>query len=259
MELSVSAFLLVVAGMAVGAAAGWLRLGSERRGYLDKLAEKNKEIGDLAGRIPAAEAEASLAELQAEIDTLSRELGRQAAAHADELAQAAERAAAEREECLAEIRGGHETQQARLLGELTSEQDSLRSDIDSLLGMVKTLERWHDEMQAILANNRELKKQNEEFTSINKKVVMLALNASIEAARAGEQGRGFAVVADGVRDLALVSTKLGEKYQQNLNKNDLVTTTTFQDMQASGNMIRTAVFALSASADRIRSTLANGD
>jgi methyl-accepting chemotaxis protein len=106
-------------------------------------------------------------------------------------------------------------------------------------------------MQAILRNNQELKKQNEQFQNINKSVVMLALNASIEAARAGEQGRGFSVVADGVRDLALTSTRLAQDYKTNLDKNDLITTTTFQDMQASGNMIRTALFGLGATTDRI--------
>ena len=85
---------------------------------------------------------------------------------------------------------------------------------------------------------------------------MLALNAAIEAARAGEAGRGFAVVADGVRVLADISTRLAQEYKRNLDKNDLVTTTTFQDMQASGNMIRTAVFGLRSTTDNIRSTIA---
>nr|WP_245747751.1 methyl-accepting chemotaxis protein [Formivibrio citricus] len=110
-------------------------------------------------------------------------------------------------------------------------------------------------MQSILTNNRELKQQNDEFSRIIKNVVMLALNASIEAARAGEHGRGFAVVADGVRELALSSSNWAQKYKQNLDKNDLVTTTTFQDMQASGNMIRTAVFGLKAANDKIGTTI----
>ncbi|WP_459950558.1 methyl-accepting chemotaxis protein [Denitratisoma sp. agr-D3] len=110
-------------------------------------------------------------------------------------------------------------------------------------------------MQTILVNNKELKEQNEEFGRIVKNVVMLALNAAIEAARAGEQGRGFAVVADGVRDLALLSEKLSQNYRTNLLKNDLVTTTTFQDMQASGNMIRTAVFGLKATSEKVENLI----
>ncbi len=88
---------------------------------------------------------------------------------------------------------------------------------------------------------------------------MLALNAAIEAARAGEHGRGFAVVADGVRALALNSAEVARQYQQNLDKNDLITTTTFQDMQASGNLIRTAVFGLRTTADKIQATMAQAE
>ncbi|MDR3411709.1 MAG: methyl-accepting chemotaxis protein [Formivibrio sp.] len=140
---------------------------------------------------------------------------------------------------------------------LNAEHRVLQNEINSLLGIVKTVERWHDEMQAILGNNRELKDQNDEFARIVKNVVMLALNAAIEAARAGEHGRGFAVVADGVRDLALTSSKLAHDYRNNLDKNDLITTTTFQDMQASGNMVRTAVFGLRARTEKIQSTITN--
>ncbi|HWV17456.1 MAG TPA: methyl-accepting chemotaxis protein [Rhodocyclaceae bacterium] len=115
------------------------------------------------------------------------------------------------------------------------------------------LERWHEEIQSILDNNKDLKRKNSEFKSINQSVVMLALNAAIEAARAGEHGRGFAVVADGVRELALTSTRLAGEYQQYLDMNDLVTTTTFQDMQASGNVIRTTVANLNSVCERLRS------
>jgi len=67
------------------------------------------------------------------------------------------------------------------------------------------------------------------------------LNAAIEAARAGEQGRGFAVVADEVRTLATRSENLSADYRENLNKNDLLTTSTFQDIQAGGRMIETSI------------------
>ncbi|HEY7986789.1 MAG TPA: methyl-accepting chemotaxis protein [Methylophilaceae bacterium] len=123
------------------------------------------------------------------------------------------------------------------------------------MGFAKTVERWHDEMQAILDNTRNIKRQNEEFSRIVSNVVMLALNAAIEAARAGEAGRGFAVVADGVRDLANTSMQLSNEYKKNLSKNDLITTTTFQDIQASGNMIRNVLFGLKATTDKIQTQL----
>jgi hypothetical protein len=44
---------------------------------------------------------------------------------------------------------------------------------------------------------------------------------------------------------------LARDYKNTLDKNDLVTTTTFQDMQASGNMVRTAVFGLHACSEKM--------
>ncbi|MEY4561692.1 MAG: hypothetical protein RLZZ618_969, partial [Pseudomonadota bacterium] len=60
-------------------------------------------------------------------------------------------------------------------------------------------------------------------------------------ARAGEQGRGFAVVAAEVRDLATRADKLSKDYRSNLYKNDLITGSTFQDLQAGGKMIAGAL------------------
>jgi len=80
--------------------------------------------------------------------------------------------------------------------------DSLAGEIGQLLGVVKTFERWHEEMNTLLAHNREMHAKSEEFSAIVEQVVIVALNAGIEAARAGEHGRGFAVVASEVRALA---------------------------------------------------------
>nr|WP_255375041.1 MULTISPECIES: methyl-accepting chemotaxis protein [unclassified Oleiphilus] len=94
-----------------------------------------------------------------------------------------------------------------------------------------------------MEHNAEMHHQNQEFFNIVKQIVILALNAAIEAARAGEHGKGFAVVADEVRSLAMRSQELSESYKENLNKNDFLTTTTFQDIQAGGKMILTDVSA----------------
>ena len=122
--------------------------------------------------------------------------------------------------------------------------DSLAGEIQQLLGVVKTFERWHAEMNELLLHNREMHAKSEEFSKIVEQVVIVALNASIEAARAGEHGRGFAVVANEIRTLAGRAEKLSKDYRANLYKNDLITTTTFQDLQAGGKMIVGAVIGL---------------
>ena len=121
---------------------------------------------------------------------------------------------------------------------------SLAQTIDKLLGLMKTFERWHADMHILVSHNREMHSKNDEFALIVKQVVIVALNASIEAARAGEQGRGFAVVATEVRMLANRADELSKDYRTNLYENDLITTATFQDLQAGGKMIVGAVIGL---------------
>jgi len=134
--------------------------------------------------------------------------------------------------------------------------DSLAGEIGQLLGLVKTFERWHAEMNTLLAHNREMHSKSEEFSAIVEQVVIVALNASIEAARAGEHGRGFAVVANEIRVLAARAEKLSKDYRANLYKNDLITTTTFQDLQAGGKMIVSAVTGLELINNRSKDVLA---
>lgn len=120
----------------------------------------------------------------------------------------------------------------------------LASAISELLGVSKTFERWHADMNILLTHNQGMHSKNDDFARIVQQMIIVTLNASIEAARAGEMGRGFAVVAEEMRSLASRAEALSKEYRRALYENDLITTATFQDMQAGGKMIIGAVTGL---------------
>lgn len=122
--------------------------------------------------------------------------------------------------------------------------DTMGQEISTLLGLVKTFERWHGDMNMLIQHNREMHAMNDDFATIVRQMVIVTLNASIEAARAGEMGRGFAVVAGEMRSLATRAEKLSTDYRNRLYENDLITTTTFQGLQAGGKMIMGSVVGL---------------
>ena len=132
---------------------------------------------------------------------------------------------------------------------------TLAAEIVSILDLVKTFERWHADMNELIIHNREMHHKNDEFASIVKYMIIVTLNASIEAARAGTAGRGFAVVADEMRSLAARAEKLSVGYRNSLHQNDLITTTTFQDLQAGGKMIIGSLIGLNLINNRIKDEL----
>ena len=133
--------------------------------------------------------------------------------------------------------------------------DNMADEVAALLGLVKTFERWHDDMNTLIRHNREMHAMNSDFATIVRQMVIVTLNASIEAARAGEQGRGFAVVASEMRNLATRAEKLSSDYRHRLYENDLITTSTFQGMQAGSKMIMGSVTGLDLITKKTREAL----
>ncbi|MES2258192.1 MAG: methyl-accepting chemotaxis protein [Pseudomonadota bacterium] len=210
---------------------------------------------DLAGMVGRGALTALEAELRALVDEhqLQREL------HVDMLADSSSAGDAQ----LQQIRDATEQQIAQLRQQAAQEKadalanfDRSEDTIGRLLGLVKTFERWHDDMDVLIKHNRDMHGKNDEFALIVKQVVIVAINASIEAARAGQHGRGFAVVAAEVRDLAQRAESLSKSYRSSLYQSDLITTATFQDLQAGGKMIVGAVVGLDLINKQSREALA---
>jgi len=174
-------------------------------------------------------------------------LGRIEALVAEERRQSAEHGAE-----LENLRAAND----RLRSDAASRIETLAAEVNQLKDVAFTFEHWHDDMNSLMAQNREMRRQNEVFDSIVKHIVILALNAAIEAARAGDSGRGFAVVADEVRKLAFRSQDLSKDYGRSLHKNDLTTTAAFQEIQADGKLVMAAISSIEAQIGHLKTGLA---
>lgn len=201
------------------------------------ISEQAKQLKTMAGQEAAttAQHEALRSSLEEDLASLQTEL----TSHAHTLAEAHNQISA----AAAEKAHWH-AQATKIAGEAAR-----------LSALATTFERWHEQMISLMEQNQDMHAKNQELSSIVRHVVIVSLNASIEAARAGVAGRGFAVVASEVRALAARSEELSKSYRDSLHRNDLTTTSTFQDIQAGGKMITASLGSVKVLADQFQTTL----
>jgi len=236
----IESILFLLVGLLGGAAAAWFFTRQSRH------TDAHSALTEAAA-LHEQNLQHEIHELQSELQNLQHDLQNQAHDHARDLAQLQQ----DHEQSWQSLTTEHKDVRDTTLGHC----GALGGEITSLLTLVKTFERWHTDMSILVTHNREMHLKNDEFASIVKQVVIVALNASIEAARAGSMGRGFAIVADEMRTLANRAESLSTDYRKHLFENELITTATFQDLQAGGKMIMGAVTGLELVNNKSKSAL----
>ena len=239
-------FVLLIVGGAIGAFAIYYWLNKK----LTLLQQTNNELSnELANKVDAE----LVTQLQQQLESTSQDYEQQLASAEQMKAELAEQFDSERQDITSSLTEQIESirmQSNNVTGDLKSQLIELQLQLKELADIMITFERWHESLTDLMDHNKAMSEQNGQFYNIVKQIVILALNAAIEAARAGEYGRGFAVVADEVRALALRSQELSDSYRENLYKNDILTTSTFQDIQASGKMIMTELSTAQGQVDK---------
>lgn len=236
---------LVATWMSRSARRGTAELTAACERQLDKFREENRTLAEREAFLKE-EADAARARVE-QLSVENAVLSERAGSLQSEIGQLSEAHRAEADRLNAQIMAWRRDALERV-GQLAAEASHLR-------GLAVTFEHWHDDMNTLMTQNRVMHGENRQFGEIVKRIVILSLNAAIEAARAGEYGRGFGVVADEVRDLAFRSEALSKNFAASLSKNDLTMTAAFQEIQADGKMIVSAVGSLEAQVAQLHSEL----
>jgi methyl-accepting chemotaxis protein len=141
------------------------------------------------------------------------------------------------------------------LAQLEQRVVKLVEEMESLKNVAVAFERWHQDMNLLMSYSRDMQTKSESLDTIARQLIMLSLNAAIEAARAGEAAQGFVVVAAEVRSLANQARTLSVDLSKDINRNDLTTTATFQDIQAGGKLMLAAISGVESMVRSIRAAV----
>jgi methyl-accepting chemotaxis protein len=137
-------------------------------------------------------------------------------------------------------------------GELLRRAADLTHEIAHLKTLAIAFERWHEDMIYMTARTRDMNEKGEALSTITRQMIMVSINAAIEAARAGDVARGFVVVAAEVKNQAKEMQTLSGDMGKDLHKSELMTTATFQDIQAGGKAMMAAISGLELMVKQLR-------
>lgn len=136
--------------------------------------------------------------------------------------------------------------------DLLRKAEELAQEAAGLKTLAVAFERWHQDMIDTMAQNRDMSANGEDLISIAQQLIMVSLNAAIEAAHAGDSTRGFVVIAAEVKSLAKRAQALSRDISKNIDKGNLTSTATFQDIQAGGKMMMAAISTLEFKVKQLR-------
>jgi methyl-accepting chemotaxis protein len=244
LDLNLGLALAAMAGSALLAGYGLWARRSGVRVLADCAAREQAERDEAAAlHVVNQRLQAALEAAQRAAQALRAQLDEQAGRHGGELQALREQLQGSRAEAAAARAGAAK----------------LAQSLDELLQVDQAIERWHESMNTLLRHNGDMHRKNADFARIVQQMTIVTLNASIEAARAGVSGRGFAVVAEEMRSLAQRAQTLSNEYRGSLHENDLITSSTFQDLQAGGKMIVSTVVGLRVANEQTLQALGGQD
>jgi methyl-accepting chemotaxis protein len=225
--------LLMVIGLLVGTAAGWIiarRIRAAAVGVRSSLTamaagdltvstkvNSNDELGQMAAALSAAQENlrglmSGIADAAHTVAASAEELSvgsAQAAADAEAASGRAVNAAAAAEQVshnVQSVASGAEQMGASIREIAQNASEAARVASQATVAAAET----NEQVSRLGDSSQEIGNVVRLITSIAEQTNLLALNATIEAARAGDAGKGFAVVAGEVQELARETAKATE-------------------------------------------------
>ncbi len=206
--------------------------------FLDKLQDIVRQVKDSKNELSRSGTEmesctqdtsASITQIVANIDTISRQIeGQGAGVHKTSAAVDDISSSISRLNDMIEGQSAGVSQASSAVEQMIGNIGSVNSSVDKMavsFGILSDNARTgfakqqnvNDRVKAIEGQSAMLQEANAAISNIAEQTNLLAMNAAIEAAHAGEAGKGFSVVADEIRKLSETSAAQSKTIGEQLN------------------------------------------